>query len=200
MILTFFDTETTGLPNFKSSIGHPQQPRIVQFAFITTDDKGNEVTHGNFIVQTDVEIPKQAYDVHGIDKEKSELYGIRQSTLGNIIRNIYQISDVLIAHNFNFDDFLCKSHLARFSVNIEAKNSYCTVEHAKEIVKCPPTPRMIKAGFGNQYKNPNLTECYQHFFGKDFDNAHDALADVKACKDVYFAIQKHLMTKEVFSK
>ncbi len=39
------------------------------------------------------------------------------------------------------------------------------------------------------YKWPQLQEAYKHFFNKEFDNAHDALADVTACKDVYFAIQ-----------
>lgn len=39
------------------------------------------------------------------------------------------------------------------------------------------------------HKTPNLGEAYRHFFGRDFDGAHNALADVSACRDIYFAMQ-----------
>ena len=40
----------------------------------------------------------------------------------------------------------------------------------------------------NFYKKANLTEAYRHFFNEDFEDAHTAIADVKACMSVYFAI------------
>ena len=38
-------------------------------------------------------------------------------------------------------------------------------------------------------KLPKLTEAYQHFFGKDFDGAHSAMANVNAYIEVYFEIK-----------
>jgi DNA polymerase-3 subunit epsilon len=60
---------------------------------------------------------------------------------------------------------------------------------AQPIVKLPPTERMVAAGIGG-YKSPRLEEAYLHFFAKEMENAHDALADVLARKDIYFAMQE----------
>ncbi len=45
-----------------------------------------------------------------------------------------------------------------------------------------------KAGF-NKFKTPNLGEAFAHFTGNELVNAHSAMADVMACRDVYFAIK-----------
>ncbi|MNW03584.1 hypothetical protein D3C71_1995390 [compost metagenome] len=41
----------------------------------------------------------------------------------------------------------------------------------------------------NHYKTANLGEAVQYFTGKPLVNAHSAMADVRGCMDVYFAIQ-----------
>jgi DNA polymerase III epsilon subunit-like protein len=38
------------------------------------------------------------------------------------------------------------------------------------------------------YKWPKLQESHLHFFGKEFEGAHDAMADVRACAAVYWAL------------
>lgn len=70
----------------------------------------------------------------------------------------------------------------------KAGESECTATLSTPICKIPPTPKMVSAGF-NKFKTPNLGEAFRHFMGRDFDNAHSALADVRACIDVYFAIK-----------
>ena len=40
------------------------------------------------------------------------------------------------------------------------------------------------------HKTPNLGEAYRHFTGNDLQNAHSAMADVLACRDVYFSIKE----------
>ena len=46
--------------------------------------------------------------------------------------------------------------------------------------KCPAKTK-------GKFKNPKLQEAYEHFFGEQFDNAHSAMADTKACMKVYWA-------------
>lgn len=60
---------------------------------------------------------------------------------------------------------------------------------AKQIVKAPLTEKQKACGFGG-YKNPNLQEAYKHFFGVEFEGAHDAMADVRACRDVFFKLNE----------
>ena len=64
----------------------------------------------------------------------------------------------------------------------------CTAKLATPICQIPPTAKMVKAGF-NKFKTANPSEAYKHFTGRELENAHSAMADVMACRDVYFAIQ-----------
>jgi DNA polymerase III subunit epsilon len=50
---------------------------------------------------------------------------------------------------------------------------------------CLPSP------WGKGYKWPKLHEAHRHCFGKEFEDAHDALADVRACAKVFFWLQQH---------
>lgn len=60
---------------------------------------------------------------------------------------------------------------------------------ATDLVQCPPTERMVAKGMKG-FKSPNLQEAYKHFFGVEFEGAHDAMADVRACKDVFFKLKE----------
>ena len=40
------------------------------------------------------------------------------------------------------------------------------------------------------YKWPRLEELYQKLFGEDFENRHQALADVRACAKCYFELRR----------
>ena len=42
----------------------------------------------------------------------------------------------------------------------------------------------------NDYKWPTLSEAHQHFFGCEFDGAHEAMGDVAATAKIYFEIQR----------
>jgi DNA polymerase III epsilon subunit-like protein len=46
----------------------------------------------------------------------------------------------------------------------------------------------------NNYKWPNLDELYHYLFGIRFDNPHDAINDVNACKQCFFEMKKRFFT------
>ena len=54
-----------------------------------------------------------------------------------------------------------------------------------------PNPNSYYGG----YKWPKLEELYRKLFGRMFDNAHDALADVVATKECFFALKQRGIVK-----
>lgn len=189
----FFDTETTGFPSGKRPLDDPKQPYIVQLAAILTDEFGAEKMSLNLMLDCGVEIPKGAYDVHGMDKATLEEFGVQPRIAINMFVGMLLKANLLVAHNLRFDLQLIKIAMTRSEFNPEPIDSlaqYCTMEHSTNIVKCPPTPAMVKAG-RNHFKVPKLQEAYLHFMGEEFEGAHDALADVRACIAVFNKIQEH---------
>ena len=192
----FYDTETTGLPLFRERSDHPDQPHIVQLAAHLVDlDKRTVLQTIDLVVRPDGwVIPDEVSAIHGITTDYASEVGIREDTVLDLFSDLHDKCDVRIAHNEQFDARIIRIGIKRLFDGDEADKyktgkSECTCTMATPIVKCPPTPKM-KAKNMNGYKKANLQEAYKHFFGKGFDNAHSAIADVNACMAVYFAIKE----------
>lgn len=191
MTYLFFDTETTGLPNKRLSYVHTDQPHICQLAAIEVDSDRRTMTEINFLIRPDGwTIPEEASAIHGITQSSAERYGIKIEGALSIMRRLISRSSMVIAHNIEFDAWMLRRELAAVSDpawDWGGGREFCTLKESQDIVKCPPTERMLKAGITG-YKKPTLTETYRHFFGRDFEGAHDAMADVRACRDVFFKL------------
>lgn len=188
----FFDTESNGLPNMKIPPGDAAgQPNIVQLAAMLTDNEGALMAEISFLVKPEGwTISKELSAIHGITTEMCEMYGLSIKGILSIFSRMALNASSLVAHNIRFDLFMLEIEAARTGVFIELpKQYYCTMKSATNVVKIPPTPKMASCGM-TCFKNPNLAETYRHFFGVDFEDAHNALADVRACKEIYFALQK----------
>lgn len=190
----FFDTETTGLPDFKMPAEWEGQPRICQLGAILTDEAGRVKAEANLLIKPEGwTIPEAASAIHGISQAEAEKYGISIRGALSIFARFMRMAETIVAHNLRFDLFLLeieanRSDLSR--VNFEfPKNCFCTMTHSTHVLQLPPTRKMQAAGF-TKFKNPNLQEAHRHFFGRDFEGAHDAMADVRACRDVFFALKK----------
>lgn len=192
MTILFFDTETTGLPDKRSPVSATHQPHVVQLAAILTEDDGTERASISIIVNPGVAIPEGASKVHGITDEVAAKYGVKPRVALTALRGLAMTADLVVAHNIEFDTFLVEVATDREGwpphVILGMVRRFCTMEATTPILKLPPTERMVAAGF-NKPKPPKLEEAYRHFFGKDLDGAHDALVDVRACRDVFFAVR-----------
>jgi DNA polymerase-3 subunit epsilon len=189
--IIFFDTETTGLPDPKMPSDWEGQPHICQLGAIVTDQDGRVKTELNVLVKPDGwTIPASASAIHGIYQADAERYGLSIKGVLSIFDRLIRVSERVVAHNIEFDLLLIEIQARRTGVSLNLPVQHtCTMKAATDIVKCPPTDRMLKAGMSG-YKKPNLTETYRHFFGRDFEGAHDAMADVRACRDVFFELKK----------
>lgn len=184
-----FDTETSGGFPKKHTPYNDQKCSIVQLAFLVADKDFNVVTSQNFLIQQDSPICEASQAIH----KKTDLmcceYGVEPSFAFNNFFTWCGRADFIIAHNINFD--ISMVNIMCSKINLETRypqNKVCTMELTRDLVKIPPTEAMLKAGF-TQYKSPGLKEAYNFMFGKDFDNAHDALSDINACFEIFKKIK-----------
>lgn len=191
MLYLFFDVETTGLYDFKAESSAAHQPRIVQLAALLTNDEGYEVASLRTHIKPDGwTVPEEASKIHGFSTEDCEAAGIPMQSALTVFNGMKAAAGARVAHNISFDKVMLAREAVAYGIEHDSGNieSFCTMQMAKPICKIPPTEKMMAAGF-KSFKSPNLQEAYRHFFGRDFDNGHDAMEDAKACRDIFFKMK-----------
>ncbi len=183
----FFDTETTGLPrNWRASLtDFDNWPRLVQIAWILCDEQGNEIESANYIVKPNgFIIPDMVVKVHGITTERALSEGIELKEALQKFMAVLAKAKVLIAHNIDFDEKIVAVELLRenFQTNLASINKICTKEISTDFCKLP--------GRRGGYKWPTLAELHFTLFNCNYEDAHDAGNDVKACQKSFFELQK----------
>ncbi|MFW6246898.1 MAG: exonuclease domain-containing protein [bacterium] len=173
----FFDVETTGKPKkYNASYKDIDNwPRLVQLAFIVYDENKNPVWEVDHIIKPDnYLIPEDSSRIHGITTERALKEGIDLETaLGDFIKAL-TMSTYLIAHNIKFDNTVIASELYRNNIKLKLekpKTKICTMNESTNFCAIPS-----KWGF----KWPKLSEVHIKLFGEDFEDAHNALADIRA--------------------
>ena len=181
----FFETETTGIPqNYKAPCTDTNNwPRLIQLGWLLTDAEGQILSEGNHIVRPEgFEIPKAASDVHGITTEIALAEG--QSLLDVIFAfgtDLNQ-SDCVVRHNLDYDLHVLGAEYVRLGYDSRimfARPTLCTMQATIDYCNIP-------GAYGPKW--PKLMELYTKLFGKGFDGAHDAMADIVATKECFFEL------------
>lgn len=186
MNILFYDTETTGKFERDYPLTHPSQPHIVQFAGLLTDEDGNEIMDFKTLVRPtdDWNMHPKALETHGITIEQCQKFGIPIATVLHVI--YVTPADLAVAHNNEFDESVvrveCKRN-NRDQVLSHIPERFDTMKASTDLCKIP---NEHYPGF----KWPKLEEAYEILLGKKIENAHDAMADVRACKDIFFYIKR----------
>lgn len=191
-MILIFDTETTGLPDFRARSADASQPHLVQLALLLCEEDGTEVDRACVIVKPDGwVIPPEVTAIHGISHEQALEEGMPEDFATGLFVGMHGRAALRVAHNESFDRRVMRIAMTRAGIDradieaIEARPAACTCNMAKPILKLPPTEKMKAAGF-NTFKTPNLTECVRHFLGEEPTQAHDALGDALDCMRIYF--------------
>jgi DNA polymerase III epsilon subunit-like protein len=195
-LLTPYDTETTGLPLFKEPSDDPRQPHLVDICILAYDANGALVDSFEAMVRPDGwVIPNEVAVIHGITTEMAMDMGIPEAEALDGFMAIHERAGLRIAHNIQFDDRIMRIALSRYRGKdaadaFKTTPGYCTCQSSKNLVKCPPTEKMIAAGFGRpgQYKVPTVAEALLHFTGEELVGGHRARPDTEACARIYFAM------------
>lgn len=190
MNIMFFDTETNGLPrSFDVDNLRPGNwPSMVQVAWIIVNEDGKEIEKRELLMKLpegEIENPR-AVAVHGKTTELIKEKGIEIEEVLKEFRDALSRSTVVVAHNINFDLGIIYSNFKN-QLGVDLRNDFlgkkliCTKESSTDYCKIPSS---------RGYKWPSLSELHNHLFGKDFENAHDAMGDVVAMKNCYYELVK----------
>lgn len=180
-----FDTETTGKADFKASPIAEHQPHIVQIGAILMDQDFRVRAGINMIVLPDrYTIPTEASDIHGITTEVALKYGQPKNHVFSSFCRLVDKAQTFVAHNFQFDHIMVQSFANRCGSCDDA------FSHMDDSRFCTMKGMMYECNIPNPYgyrepKWPTLQEAHTHVFGKPFDGAHDAMADVRACAALF---------------
>jgi DNA polymerase-3 subunit epsilon len=176
-----FDTETTGLVDFKNPDDVDKQPHLVQLAAQLVDPE-TVWSKVELIVRPPVKIPKAASDVHGIDERVATKYGVPTRVAVAMFNNLLRVADRIAGHNIDFDLAVMFAEYKRNNAPLDLfttdnkspdyRPRICTMRTAEGVLKLP-------GKFPDSYKWPTLSEAFAYFTGETFD-AHDAGEDVDA--------------------
>lgn len=199
-MILFFDTETTGIR--KGGF----VPRVVQIGALLTDNEGKTMGELNVLLLPEgfENIPVEASNVHGFTSELIKQCGIDRVAGLAAFFSMAERADVLVAHNAEYDmdlmqieiDYYKNIHnlpeATMWQEVLSDSKVFCTMLNSRDLMKLPLSEAQASffkdKGIDQQYKNPRLQEAHIHYMGYDFEGAHDAMADVRACKDVYFKL------------
>jgi DNA polymerase III epsilon subunit-like protein len=196
MKIAFGDTETTGFINKTVDHNHPLQVKVVQLGFIVLDTKnpdhwdlhspnymGDE--HEIIVKPEGWTVPEQAAAIHGFTTEKALALGKPRAEAFAPFNEHTADVDLFVYHNAAYDDPVLRIEVRRGDIRYDPKRVFCTMEATTNICKLP--------GRFGKYKWPKMVEAYKHFFGCEFDGAHNAMADVRACRDVFLKLHPHIV-------
>lgn len=157
--IVFFDIESTGLNVITD--------RIVQIALIKYFADGRPHEELELLVNPDMPISKEALDVHGISNEdvKDEP---KFEAVAQRINDFIGDADLAGYNSDRFDIPMLMEELHRsgYNLDIESRN---TIDVQKIFYKMEPR---------------TLQAAYRYFCNAHLEDAHDALADVRATVEV----------------
>ena len=156
--LAFFDIESTGLNVIRD--------RIVQLAVVKYKPNG-EILEKEWLINPGIPIAKEAFEVHGISSQDvANKPTFKQ--LADEIHSFMRDCDWAGYNSNRFDIPMLLEEFYRAGITIEM-DSIKTIDVQRIFYKMEPR---------------TLSAAYRFYCGKNMENAHDALADVKATAEV----------------
>lgn len=162
--ILFFDLETTGVD--------PEEDRIVQFAGIRTTPN-HEPVEFTFKCNPEIEISEGASRVHGITNEEAKQY----AAFDAFSDKLYRMAHGAIwagYNNFKFDIPMFMNEFKRRGLKVP------------ECAGVLDGYKLFTHFYGPAGKGKRtLKAAHVHYCGYEFEDAHDAVADIKATINVF---------------
>ena len=185
-----YDTETNGLPQYYKapSTETDNWPKMVSIAYMVCSEDGEKLFQGYFEIKptwskSDHDLVAQR--THGLSYEHLMQNGVDvKEVISRIIPHLYYCQ-YHIGHNLNYDSNILACEMFRnntLGVANKTTHYICTMQASTDYCKIP-NPKY------KGYKWPKLTELYDKLFMEEVEDAHNALADVKATQRCFFELK-----------
>jgi DNA polymerase III epsilon subunit-like protein len=208
MKFLIFDTETTGLPINKklepNGSNVDNWPYIVQFSYAFYDNelKTTKLFDKIIKIPKNVTISEESTKIHTINREKCDKEGVELiEVLESFMIDFIQ-SDLVIAHNIEFDHKIVLTELIRlilittektseklynyYELFKNTKNLYCTMQESVNLCNI----KAINKRNNKEYiKFPTLAELHNYFFGYKPNNLHNSLNDIVVCFRCFYILK-----------
>jgi DNA polymerase-3 subunit alpha len=182
-----FDTETTGLPKkWNAPLSDSDNwPRCIQLAWQLHDENGKLQTNQSSVVNPNgFNIPFESEKVHGISTSLAKKIGENLDVVLQKFNSDLSKAKYIIGHNLKFDINIIGAEFFRLGMKNSLKEKFildtCTEKTAG---LC-----QIQGGRAGKFKFPTLIELYKHLFNDNFQQAHNASADVEATSRAFFEL------------
>ena len=181
----FLDTETSGLPEYKLPADHPSQPRLASMALIKTDEALEITDTYSVLIKPDGwKLSPEVMAINGLTTERCEAEGVPLLDALCVYTGAVHEGYVIVAFNAQFDTKVMRGELRRsgYPDLFEETPNICAMRASKSLGVEKSGPK--KGGF------PRLTDVYRHFFGRELESRHTAIADALACLEVFRELKK----------
>ncbi len=156
----FLDLET---PNSRND-------RISQIAVILSEDK-NILAEYNWLVNPEVTFERFNINLTGLDPQECYAAPIFSEIWAKLLPLIVE-ADAIVGHNVTFDLGVINKCLEYYAIPAQPVRYICTLKAARATLNCP------KYGL----------EPLCDYLNIEFNNHHNALADVRATLELYFRL------------
>ena len=179
------DCETTGLPIDRNAPIRDidNWPRVVQLAWALYDETQTAMETAVCLIRPEgFVIPDDVQRIHNISTERALSEGKDIAETLRAMALAAAKANVIVAHSLDFDMNVISAEYLRLGLKppFSGKKRICTMRQSAEFCA-------IAGKYG--YKWPKLSQLHQKLFGSDFEEAHDAGADVAACARCFFALK-----------
>lgn len=172
-----FDTETTGLFNFKLPADDPSQPRLASIAMIICGESGAEISAAKHYVKPEGwEMPEAAGAVNGLTTEFLAENGVPISEVLDAYENHVRSGLIVVAFNAQFDCKMMRSEFRRAGREdlFDITKNICVM---RGLQPYGADGLCIMRGF------IKLSAACEYFKIENL-NAHDAMSDAQAAREL----------------
>lgn len=189
-----FDTEGTGLFNYKEPADAPGQPRMASLAILYVNEALEIEREYSVFIRPDVNdytMTEGAQKAHGLTVEFLNERGIPVTEALNEYLSAIDNGRIMVAHNSQHDMKQLRAELRRAGMQdrFEDSPNICTMRAMTEVCKIPPK------GNRGGYKWPALSEALL-FIGSENLGDHSAINDAKGALELLRYMKKNGLMPE----